>query len=65
MHCFHFDLFFGNNQGLMDSIRLVSALAVENELQDSRRRELENSDDNRNETTQGVSGATAPLKCNR
>ncbi|MGA3116948.1 MAG: hypothetical protein ABSF90_21215 [Syntrophobacteraceae bacterium] len=50
-HCFHIGL-FGNNQELMDSMRLVSALAVENELQESWRREIEQSDDNRNETTQ-------------
>ena len=59
------DSFFGNGHALQDSMRLVSALAVECELQDSRRREIEQSEVNRQEATQRESGTTAPLKRNR
>ena len=41
------DSFFGNGHALQDSMRLVSAFAVERELQESRRKEeLEKSGDN-------------------
>ena len=63
-HCHHIGL-FGNNQGLLTGLLLGSALAVEHELQDSRRRQIEQSEDNRHNATQRESGTTAPLKRNR
>ena len=65
MHCFHFGP-FGDNRTLLTSMQLMSALAVEQEkeLQESRRRELEKLDVNRNEKTQRESGTTAPVKRN-
>ena len=64
-HCFHIGL-FGNNQGLMNSMRLVSALAVEAELQEVRRKEeIEKSGSNRDEKTPAESRKTALLTRNR
>jgi hypothetical protein len=51
MHCFHIDLFPFDHHSLSDSMRLVSALAVENELQESWRREREKSEDERDRNT--------------
>jgi hypothetical protein len=50
-HCHHIASFFRIDQGLADSMRLVSALAVENELQESWRREREKSEDERDRKT--------------
>jgi hypothetical protein len=50
-HCHLFDSFFGNGHALQDSMRLVSAFAIEAELQDSRRRELEQTEDERDRNT--------------
>jgi hypothetical protein len=47
-------------------MRLVSALAVEAELQEARRKEeIEKSANNRDGKTQAESRKTAPSKCNR
>ena len=43
MHCFHIDLFPFDHHSLADSMRLMSAFAVENELQDRRLKEVEES----------------------
>jgi len=52
LHCHHFfDSFLGNGHALQDSMRLLSAFAVEAELQDSRRRELNQSEDERDRNT--------------
>ena len=40
------DSFFGNVRVLQDSMRLLSAFAVEQELQESRREQIEKSGDN-------------------
>ena len=47
-HCHHlFHSLFGNGYDLMDSMRLIAALAVEEDLQESRRKaQLEKSCDN-------------------
>ncbi len=39
LHPHFFRLFFGNRNALADTMRLVSALAVEKELEDARARE--------------------------
>ncbi|MGA2227509.1 MAG: hypothetical protein ABSH41_23990 [Syntrophobacteraceae bacterium] len=62
-HCHHFGCL--DNRVLFTGIVFGSAFAVQAELEASRRRELEKSNDNRNETTQTESGTTAYLKRNR
>jgi len=62
-HYHHFGCL--DNRVLFTGIVFGSAFAVQAELEASRRRELEKSNDNRNETTQTESGTTAYLKRNR
>ncbi|GEM_PF-6326548 len=62
-HCHHFGCL--DNSVLFTGILFGSALAVQAELEASRRREIKQSEDNRNETTPTESGTTAPLKRNR
>jgi hypothetical protein len=65
MHCFCFGP-FGNHQGFVTSMQLASALAVEAELQETRRKEeIEKSAENRHESTRRDSKTTAALRDNR
>jgi len=61
--CHHFGCL--DNRVLFTGILFGSALAVQAELEASRRRELEKSNDNRNETTPTESGTTGTFKRNR
>ncbi len=63
MHIHHFACL--DNRALLTGFLLGSAFAVERELQDSKRREIQQSEDNRHETTRRESGTTEPLKRNR
>ena len=60
MHIHHFACL--DNRALLTGLLLGSAYAVEAELQDRRRREIEQSEKNRHNATQRESGTTAPLK---
>jgi hypothetical protein len=62
-HCHHFACL--DNRVLWTGMLFGSAFAFQAELEASRRRELEKSCDNRNETTQTEIGKTATFKRNR